>query len=104
MLETLLYPKSVAVIGASRSPEKVGYALLANLVNGGFKGAIVPVNPEANEILGIKCYKSLNDYDGRIDLGIIVVGGKYVKDALRAAIGKGARSIIVITAGFKETG
>ena len=47
MLETLLYPKAVAVIGASRTPGKVGYAILANLVNGGFKGTIVPVNPEA---------------------------------------------------------
>jgi acetate---CoA ligase (ADP-forming) len=104
MLETLLYPKNVAVIGASRSPEKVGYAVLANLVNGGFQGAIVPVNPGADEILGLKCYKSLNDYDGQIDLGIVVVAGKYVKDALRSAIDKGARSVIVITAGFKETG
>lgn len=104
MLETLLYPKSVAVIGASRSPEKVGYAVLANLVNGGFKGAIVPVNPGADEILGLKCYKSLNDYDGRIDLGIVVVSGKFVKDALHASIDKGAKSVIVITAGFKETG
>ncbi|HEX5398033.1 MAG TPA: acetate--CoA ligase family protein [Verrucomicrobiae bacterium] len=104
MLETLLYPKSVTVIGASRSPEKVGYAVLANLVNGGFKGAIVPVNPGADEILGLKCYKSLNDYDGRIDLGIVVVAGKYVKDSLRASIDKGAKSVIVITAGFKETG
>ena len=64
MLETLLYPKSVAVIGASRSAGKVGYAVLANLVNGGFKGAIVPVNPGADEILGLKCFKSLDDYAG----------------------------------------
>jgi acetate---CoA ligase (ADP-forming) len=104
MLETLLYPNSVAVIGASRSPEKVGYAVLANLVNGGFKGAIVPVNPGAEEILGLKCLKSLDDYEGQIDLGIVVVAGKFVKDALRGAIDKGAKSIIVITAGFKETG
>ena len=62
MLETLLYPKAVAVIGASRSPEKVGHAVLANLVNGGFKGTIVPVNPGAEEILGLKCYKSLGEY------------------------------------------
>ena len=104
MLETLLYPKSVAVIGASRSPEKVGYAVLANLVNGGFKGAIVPVNPGADEILGLKCYKSLNDYAGQIELSVVVVAGKFVKDALRASIDKGAKSVIVITAGFKETG
>ncbi len=55
MLETLLYPKSVAVIGASRTPGKVGYDVLNNLVSGGFKGAIVPVNPGATEILGLKC-------------------------------------------------
>jgi acetyltransferase len=104
MLETLLYPKSIAVIGASRSPEKVGYAVLANLVNGGFKGAIVPVNPGATEILGLKCYKSLDEYKGKIELSVIVVAGKFVKDALRQSIDAGAKSVIVITAGFKEVG
>ena len=104
MLETLLYPKSVAVIGASRSEEKVGYAVLANLVNGGFKGEIVPVNPGATEILGLKCYKSLDEYKGQIELSVIVVAGKYVKDALRSSIDRGAKSVIVITAGFKEVG
>ena len=104
MLETLLYPKSIAVIGVSRNPEKVGYAVLANLVNGGFKGAIVPVNPEASEILGLKCYKSLDEYKGQIELSVIVVAGKYVKDALRKSIDAGAKSVIVITAGFKEVG
>lgn len=104
MLETLLYPKSVAVIGASRNPEKVGYAVLANLVNGGFKGAIVPVNPEAKEILGLKCHPSLGDYKGPIELSVIVVPGKHVKDALRQSIDAGAKSVIVITAGFKEVG
>ncbi|HLZ55187.1 MAG TPA: acetate--CoA ligase family protein [Verrucomicrobiae bacterium] len=102
MLETLLYPKAVAVIGASRSPEKVGHAVLANLVNGGFKGTIVPVNPGTGEILGLKCYKSLGDYKDPIDLGIIVVGVKYVKDALQSCLDAGAKSVIVITAGFKE--
>ncbi|HZL44105.1 MAG TPA: acetate--CoA ligase family protein [Verrucomicrobiae bacterium] len=102
MLETLLYPKAIAVIGASRNPAKVGYAVLANLVNGGFKGPIVPVNLEAPEIMGLKCYKSLDDYEGEIDLSIIMVAGKYVKDALHSSIAAGAKSIIVITAGFRE--
>jgi len=104
MLETLLYPKSVAVIGASRNPEKVGYAVLANLVNSGFKGAIVPVNPEAKEILGLRCHRSLDDYEGKVELSIIVVAVKYVKDALQSSIDAGAKSVIVITAGFKEVG
>jgi acetate---CoA ligase (ADP-forming) len=104
MLETLLYPKAVAIIGASRNPDKVGYAVLANLVNSGFEGPIIPVNPGADEILGLKCYKSLNDYKGQIDLSIIMVAGKYVKEALQSSIDAGARSVIVITAGFKEVG
>ena len=104
MLETLLYPQSVAVIGASRTPGKVGYDVLNNLVSGGFKGTIVPVNPGATEVLGLKCFKSLDEYEGKIDLSVIVVANKYVKDALRSSIDKGAKSVIVITAGFKETG
>jgi acetate---CoA ligase (ADP-forming) len=104
MLETLLYPKAIAVIGVSRNPAKVGYAVLANLVNNGFKGPIVPVNPDAKEILGLKCYKSLAEYEGQIDLSIIMVAGKYVKDALQASISAGAKSVIVITAGFREVG
>jgi acetyltransferase len=102
MLETLLYPKAVAVIGVSRNPDKVGHAVLANLVNGGFTGTIVPVNPGTEEILGLKCYKSLDEYKNPIDLGIIVVAGKLVKDALRSCLEAGAKSVIVITAGFKE--
>jgi acetyltransferase len=102
MLETLLYPNAVAVIGASRNPEKVGYAVLANLVNSGYKGTIVPVNPEAGEILGLQCYRSLSEFKGQIDLGIVVVPGKYVKDAIQSSINVGAKSIIVITAGFRE--
>ncbi|MCX8109309.1 MAG: acetate--CoA ligase family protein, partial [Verrucomicrobiae bacterium] len=104
MLESLLYPETVAVIGASRNPGKVGYALLHNLVRGGFKGQIVPINPEANEILGLKCYKSLEEYSGKVDLSIVVVGVKLVKDAVEKSIRAGAKSIVVITAGFKEVG
>jgi acetate---CoA ligase (ADP-forming) len=104
MLETLLYPKSVAVIGASRHPEKVGYAVLDNLINSGFKGAIVPVNPGVKEILGRKCYASLDNYKGEIDLSVIIVARKLVKDALQSSIDAGAKSVIVITAGFREVG
>ncbi len=102
MLETLLYPKAIAVIGASRNPDKVGHAVVANLVNSRFQGPIIPVNPEAKEILGLKCYRSLDDYTGAIDLSIIMVGTRYVKDALQNSINAGARSVIVITAGFRE--
>ena len=67
MLEALLCPKTVAVIGASRSPGKVGHELAANLVNSGLAGVIVPVNPSADEALGLKCYPDLASYGGRIE-------------------------------------
>ncbi len=104
MLETLLYPQTVAVIGASRNPEKVGYAFMHNLTRCGFPGTIVPINLEAPDILGVKCYKSLEEFGGKIDLSVIVVGGKYVKQAVQDSIKAGAKTIIVITAGFKEVG
>ena len=92
----------VAVIGASRNPEKVGYAFMHNLTRLGFQGTIVPVNLEAPDILGVKCYKSLEEFPGQIDLSVIVVGGKYVKESVQNSIKAGAKTIIVITAGFKE--
>ncbi len=104
MLESLLYPESVAVIGASRNPEKVGHAFLANLLSGGFKGRIIPVNPDAQEILGLQCYRNLKDYKGKVDLSIVVVPTRFVPEAVQDAIQAGSTSVIVISAGFKEVG
>jgi len=104
MLESLLYPQTVAVIGASRSPGKVGYAFMHNLTRGGFPGTLVPVNPEATEVLGVKCYKSLDEYQGKVDLSVVVVPNRFVKDAMLSSVKAGAKSLIVITAGFREVG
>jgi acetyltransferase len=104
MLESLLYPQSIAVIGASRRPGKVGYAFMHNLTRGGFEGTLVPVNPDATEVLGVKCYKSLGDYPGKVDLGVIVVPNQLVKEAMLSCVQAGAKSLIVITAGFREVG
>ena len=102
MLDHFFKPSSVAVIGASASPDKVGYAVLSNIVNGKFEGQIIPVNPKASDILGIKCYKDLSDYSDKIDLSVIAVPTQAVKAAVMTSISSGAKSIIVITAGFKE--
>jgi len=104
MLESLLIPETVAVLGASRNPGKVGHAFVANLIKSSFKGTIVPVNPEAKEVLGLKCYKSLEEFGGKIDLSIIVVPPRFVKDAIQSSANAGAKQVIVITAGFKEVG
>ncbi len=104
MLESLLYPKTVAVIGASRTPGKVGHEILANLINGGFKGEIVPVNPSGEDILGLKCYPNLKTYGRTIDLSIISIPTKLVRAAVQSSINANAKAIAVITAGFKEVG
>ncbi len=104
MLESLLHPKAVAVIGASRKPGKVGYEILANLIDAGFEGKIIPVNPSGGEVLGLEVCADLMQYEGTIDLSVISVPNKGVKEAIEASIAKGAKSVIVITAGYKETG
>lgn len=104
MLESLLYPNTVAVIGASRSPGKVGHAVVVNLINSGYQGAIIPVNPQAGTVLGLPCYASLEAYGQPIDMAVIVVPPPAVKPALESAIRAGAKAVVVITAGFKEVG
>ncbi|MHC4387905.1 MAG: CoA-binding protein, partial [Planctomycetota bacterium] len=103
-LEFLLCPKSVAVIGASRTPGKVGHEILVNLVGGGFAGQIIPVNPSAGEVLGLKCLHDLSAFKGSIDLSIIVVPVPSVRAAVESSIKAKAKAVAVITAGFKEVG
>ena len=102
MLEALLYPKAVAVIGASRTPGKVGHDILANLIDCGFKGQIVPVNPFADQVLGLTCYDNQKAYKGTVDLSVIAVPIPIVRAAVESAIRAGVKAVAVITAGFKE--
>jgi acetate---CoA ligase (ADP-forming) len=104
MLESLFYPESVAVIGASRTPGKVGYEIVYNLKNGGYQGKIVPINPSAQEVVGLPCYPDLATYGQKIDLSVISIPTKHVYEAAEKSIQAGAKAIIVITAGFKEVG
>lgn len=104
MLDALFLPSAIAVYGASREPGKVGHEVVANLLKSGYRGRIIPVNPKASEVLGLKCYPNLTNFEGTIDLGIIVVPPPAVVSAVEDAARAGARAVIVITAGFKEVG
>jgi acetyltransferase len=101
-LKSFYEPQSVAIIGASQNPDKVGYKILFNLKRSGYQGTVVPVNPNADSILDFKNYKSLDEFNGTIDLSVIVVPRKSVMEAVKASIAKGAKTVSVITAGFKE--
>jgi acetyl coenzyme A synthetase (ADP forming)-like protein len=104
MLNNFFSPESIAVIGASRIPGKVGYDILKNIIQYGYKGIVYPVNPIASEILGKKTYPSLLDLPGKIDLAVIVVHAKDVIKIIEQCGAKKVDSAIVISAGFKESG
>ena len=100
----ILRPHTIAVVGAGRRPGSIGHEILANLVNGGFTGALYPVNPGATEVLGLRCYPSLAEVPGSIDLVVIAVPAPAVADVIEAAGSRHAHAAVVISAGFAETG
>lgn len=104
VINGLLTPKSVAVIGASATPGKIGYTILLNLKDSNYQGGIYPVNPKADEILGYKCYASIIDVGDPVDAAIIVVPAKFVSDVVDECGKKGVKGLIVITSGFSEVG
>lgn len=100
----LLYPRSVAVIGASRNPKKIGFQVVYNLIKEGYKGRIYPINPNADEILGLKCYPSILDVPDEIDLAMIIVPASKVLNVLNEVIRKNVKSVAIISSGFSELG
>jgi acetyltransferase len=104
MLEYFFNPQSVAVIGASRNPVKVGYSILSNIIDSGYCGKIYPVNPKAEEVLGYKCYSSVLEIDDDLDLAIIALPARFVNQTIKECAEKNLKSAIVISAGFKEIG
>ncbi|MBA7469266.1 Peptidyl-lysine N-acetyltransferase Pat [subsurface metagenome] len=97
-------PGSVAVIGAAREEKKVGRIIFDNIINSGYKGKLFPVNLKADKIHGIKCYHSVLDIPGDLDLAIIVIPAQFVLQVLEECSKKNTKWAIVISAGFKETG
>lgn len=102
--EKLLRPRSIAVIGASANPAKVGYSILKNIIDGGFNGDVYPVNPTSGEILGRTCFPSIKDIPVAPDCAVITIKRDQVLPVLKECAEKSVLSIITITAGFKETG
>ncbi len=102
--DKLFYPKSIAIVGASRREKTVGNDVVKNLVQQGYKGKIYPVNPKAKELYGKKVYADVASVPGDIDLVIVAIPAKFVTGAIDEAHKKGAGAAIVISAGCKEIG
>jgi len=103
-LEEIFQPRSVAILGASRAPQKWGNVAARQLMAGGFPGAIYLINPSVPEILGHQTYRSLRDVPGPVDLAIIATSFLHVSQSVDDCIAHGVKGIVLITAGFSETG
>jgi acetyl-CoA synthetase (ADP-forming) len=104
MLKAMLEPKSIAVIGASRSPGKIGYVVLRNIIGYGYSGRVYPINPHANEILGLKAYPSVLEVPDEVDVAVIAIPAQEVPKAIEECGKKGVKVAVVITSGFSEVG
>ncbi len=102
-LNEFFNPKSIAIIGASRTPGKIGYTILENLKNS-FNGKIYPINPNAKEILGLTTYPSVLNVKEKIDLAIVVVPAEIVKNVVKECVKKKIKAIVIISSGFSEIG
>jgi acetate---CoA ligase (ADP-forming) len=103
-LRDLFYPESIAVIGASGTPGKLGWNVFTNLVTHGFKGKLYPINPRAEEILGIRAYSRIGDVKEHIDVAIILVAASTTPEVVKECCESGVRYIVVESAGFAELG
>lgn len=102
--QAFFHPRSVAVVGASRDPQKWGFTLLFNILKGGYKGRVFPVNPREKEILGLPVCANMAGIPDPVDLAILVVPPADVPEVIRDCGKNGTKAGIVITAGFGEMG
>jgi len=104
-LDKIFNAKSIAVVGASANPEKTGHVIIKNIIEGGFKGQIYPINPNSSEMLGLQCYHSLLEIPvDKIDLVIIVVPARFVPGILEEVSQKQVSGVVIISGGFREAG
>lgn len=102
-LRPLIDPKSIAIIGASADPERIGGRPIKTLMDFKYRGRILPVNPKYEKIAGLPCYPHISKVPGDIDVAIILVQGSLVLDTVRECGERGVRSVIVVSGGFAET-
>jgi len=103
-LDMFFNPTSVVVVGVSRNTRKFGHVIFKNFLESNLRAEIYPVNPKVDKILGKKCYKSISDVPGAIDLVVLAIANNYVLDAVKECAQKNVKGIIIIAGGFSEIG
>ena len=103
-INAIFKPKTVAVIGASPDAKKIGHQIIKNIIEGGFEGGIIPINPKATEVLGCKAYKSLSDVAVGVDLVVIAIPAPFVLATMEECARCKVKAVAIITSGFGEVG
>ena len=103
-LDHIFHPRTVAVVGASASPEKVGFRVVSNLLEAGFRGRVYPVNPGLAELFGLRAYPSISAIPGEIDLAVIAIPAELTIAAVKECMAKGVKGALIISGGFSEVG
>ncbi len=104
-LDAVFRPRTVAVIGASQRPGSVGRAVFKNILDGDFAGTVFPVNPRSRSICGVRAYPTITDIpEENVDLAVVIVPAAVTPEVARQAAAKGVKALVVISAGFRETG
>ncbi len=103
-VHNVLHPRSVAVIGASTDPTKIGHAVLLHLLRGNFAGPVYPVNPEARSVRGVRAYPAVTDIPDDVDLAVVAVPAAGMGDVMDSCLAKGVKALVVVSAGFADAG
>ena len=103
-LDPILKPHSIAVVGASRRPNSIGWQIIDNLLRHGFQGPVFPINPSAASVHSVRAYPNLQSVDQPIDLAVVVVPAEHVASVARDCVEARVKGMVVISAGFKEIG
>ena len=103
-IKDLFEPKTLAVIGAARDENKIGYKILKNVLTGGYRGKVYPVNPQGGEILGLPSCRTVEEVNEPVDVASIVIPAKFVYEAVRSCAKKGVKYLTIISSGFSEIG
>lgn len=104
VMDIFLNPSSVAIVGASEDPRKVGNEILRNILNSGYKGKVFPVNPKHQKILGLTTFPSVRSLPDAVDLVVIAIPAQSIPDVLMDCVDRKTKTVIIISGGFRETG
>jgi acetyl coenzyme A synthetase (ADP forming)-like protein len=104
VMDRMMNPRAIAVIGASAETGKIGNSVMKNLINGGYKGEIFPINPKADQIMDRPAFRSISDVPGEVDVAVFAIPAKFVPGALEECGAKGVPLAVLIPSGFAETG